>query len=179
LPRCRPPSGAVEGNHRGAGPGRGGALPRRGRADGGRARPAAPESAPGERRGSSSETLTMRSRALWILMALAVAAPAGAGVKIDHWIAQSGARVNFVESHALPIVDVAVEFAAGSAYDSREQAGLARLALAMLRAGSSRYSETEASRRIADAGAQLQENFDLDRAGFALRSLSSEAERKT
>jgi len=121
----------------------------------------------------------MRSRTLWILMTLAVAASAEAGVKIDHWIAESGARVNFVESHALPIVDVAVEFAAGSAYDSREQAGLARLTLAMLRAGSSRYSETEASRRIADAGAQLQENFDLDRAGFALRSLSSGAERKT
>ncbi|TMH47527.1 MAG: insulinase family protein [Betaproteobacteria bacterium] len=121
----------------------------------------------------------MRSRALWILMTLAVAASAEAGVKINHWIAESGARVNFVESHALPIVDVAVEFAAGSAYDSREQAGLARLTLAMLRAGSSRYSETEASRRIADAGAQLHENFDLDRAGFALRSLSSEAERKT
>jgi len=111
-------------------------------------------------------------------MTLALAAPAEAGVKIDHWTAQSGARVSFVESHALPIVDVAVEFAAGSAYDSREQAGLARLTLAMLKAGSSRYSETEASRRIADAGAQLRENFDLDRAGFALRSLSSEAERK-
>jgi len=120
----------------------------------------------------------MRGRALWISTILAVSAPAGAGVKIDQWIAQSGARVNFVESHALPIVDVAVEFAAGSAYDSREQAGLARLTLAMLKAGSSRYSETEASRRIADAGAQLQEKFDLDRAGFALRSLSSEAERK-
>lgn len=110
-------------------------------------------------------------------MILAVAAPAGAGVKIDHWIANSGAQVNFVESHALPIVDVAVEFAAGSAYDSGERAGLAQLTLAMLKAGSSRYSETEASRRIADAGAQLRENFDLDRAGFALRSLSSEAER--
>ena len=120
----------------------------------------------------------MRSRAVWILMTLAAAASAQAGVKIDHWTAESGARVSFVESHALPIVDVAVEFAAGSAYDSREQAGLARLALAMLKAGSSRYSETEASRRIADAGAQLQENFDLDRAGFALRSLSSETERK-
>jgi len=120
----------------------------------------------------------MRGRALWISTILAVSAPAGAGVKIDQWIAQSGARINFVESHALPIVDVAVEFAAGSAYDSREQAGLARLTLAMLKAGSSRYSETEASRRIADAGAQLQEKFDLDRAGFALRSLSSEAERK-
>ncbi len=118
-------------------------------------------------------------RVLWISTILAVSAPAGAGIKIDHWIAQSGARVNFVESHALPIVDVAVEFAAGSAYDSREQAGLARLTLAMLKAGSSRYTEIEASRRIADAGAQLQENFDLDRAGFALRSLSSEAERKS
>ena len=98
----------------------------------------------------------MLSRALWILVALAAAAPAEAGVKIDHWTTESGARVYFVESHALPIVDVAVEFAAGSAYDRREQAGLARLTLAMLKAGSSRYSETEASRRIADAGAQLR-----------------------
>jgi len=137
-------------------------VTRRRRTDGGRARPAAPESAPAERRPSGSETLTMRGRALWISTILAVSAPAGAGVKIDQWIAQSGARINFVESHALPIVDVAVEFAAGSAYDSREQAGLARLTLAMLKAGSSRYSETEASRRIADAGAQLQEKFDLE-----------------
>jgi zinc protease len=120
----------------------------------------------------------MRRAPLWVLMTLALAAPAEAGVKIDQWTAQTGARVSFVESHALPIVDIAVEFAAGSAYDSREQAGLARLTLAMLKAGSSRHSETEASRRIADAGAQLRENFDLDRAGFALRSLSSEAERK-
>jgi len=120
----------------------------------------------------------MRSRALWLLVTLAAAAPAEAGVKIDHWTTESGARVYFVESHALPIVDIAVEFAAGSAYDSREQAGLARLTLAMLKTGSSRYSETEASRRIADTGAQLRENFDLDRAGFALRSLSSEVERK-
>src|SRR2546426_3622236 len=123
LPRRRSPSRAVEVNHRGAGPGRGGPLPRRGRADSGRARPATLESAPGKRRRSGSGTLTMRSRTLWILMTLAVAATAEAGVKIDHWIAQSGARVNFVESHALPIVDVAVEFAAGSAYESRGPAG--------------------------------------------------------
>jgi zinc protease len=86
--------------------------------------------------------------------------------------------VYFVESHALPIVDIAVEFAAGSAYDPREKAGLARLTLAMLKAGSSRHSESDASRRIADAGAELRENFDVDRAGFALRSLSSGPERK-
>jgi len=113
-----------------------------------------------------------------VFLAFALVPPAQARVQIEHWVAQSGARVYFVESHALPIVDIAVEFAAGSAYDPREQAGLGGITLAMLKAGSSRYSESEASRRIADAGAQLRENFDLDRAGFSLRSLSSEAERK-
>jgi zinc protease len=111
-------------------------------------------------------------------MLVALSLPAAARVQIEHWVAQSGARVYFVESHALPIVDIAVEFAAGSAYDPREKAGLARLTLAMLKAGSSRHSESDASRRIADAGAELRENFDVDRAGFALRSLSSGPERK-
>ena len=120
----------------------------------------------------------MRRRVAYFCALMLVALPAHARVKIEHWVAQSGARVYFVESRALPIVDVAVEFAAGSAYDPREKAGLARLTLAMLKAGSSRYSESETSRRIADAGAELRENFDVDRAGFALRSLSSEAERK-
>ncbi|MGH8649414.1 MAG: M16 family metallopeptidase, partial [Burkholderiales bacterium] len=92
-------------------------------------------------------------------------------------MAQSGARVYFVESRALPILDVAVEFSAGSAYDPRERAGLGRLTLAMLKAGSSLYSETEAGHRIADSGADLRANFDVDRAGFSLRTLSSETER--
>src|SRR5262249_33352214 len=94
------------------------------------------------------------------------------------WRTQSGVQVYFVETHALPIVDVSVEFAAGSAYDPQERAGLGQLTLALLKGGSARYSEAEVDRRIADAGAQLRDNFDLDRAGFALRTLSSEAERK-
>ena len=108
---------------------------------------------------------------------LAVAAlPVEAGIRIEHWTTQSGARAYFVETHALPIVDVSVEFAAGGAYDPRERAGLGQLTLSLLKGGSSRYSETEVDRRFADAGAQLRDNFDLDRAGFALRTLSSQAE---
>jgi zinc protease len=117
-------------------------------------------------------------RASVTLVLLAAALPAHARVQIERWVTQSGARAYFVETHALPIVDVSVEFAAGSAYDPRERAGVGRLALTLLKAGSARYSEAEVDRRIADAGAQLQENFDPDRAGFALRTLSSEAERK-
>ena len=103
--------------------------------------------------------------------------PAEARVAIEHWVARSGARVYFVEARALPIVDVAVEFPAGSAYDPRDRAGLGRLTLAMLKAGSARYSEVETGRRIADSGSDLRSSFDVDRAGFSLRVLSSDAER--
>ena len=117
-------------------------------------------------------------RALAPLLLLAAALPADARVQIEHWTTQSGVRAYFVESHALPIVDVSVDFAAGSAFDPRGRAGLGQLTLALMKGGSARYSEAELDRRIADAGAQLRDNFDLDRAGFALRSLSSEAERR-
>jgi zinc protease len=112
------------------------------------------------------------------LLLVAAALPAYAGVRIEHWTTQSGARAYFVETHALPIVDVSVEFAAGGAYDPRERAGLGQLTLTLLKGGSARYSESEVDRRIADAGAQLRDNFDPDRAGFALRTLSSDAERR-
>ena len=108
---------------------------------------------------------------------LAAAPPADARVQIEHWTTQSGARAYFVETHALPIVDVSVEFAAGAAYDPPGRAGLGQLTLALLKGGSGRYDEGEVDRRIAGAGAQLHDNFDLDRAGYALRTLSSEAER--
>ena len=113
-----------------------------------------------------------------LTLLLLAAAPADARVQIEHWTTQSGVRVYFVATRALPIVDVAVEFAAGSAYDPRERAGLGQLTLTLLKGGSARFSEADMDRRIADAGAQLRDNFDLDRAGFALRTLSSEAERK-
>ena len=115
-------------------------------------------------------------RCLAAALLAAAALPVQAGIRIEQWTTLSGARAYFVETHALPIVDVSVEFAAGSAYDPRERAGLGQLALTLLKGGSARFSETDVDRRIADAGAQLRDNFDLDRAGFALRTLSSEAE---
>ena len=48
------------------------------------------------------------------LLALAAAA-AQAGPKIEHWTAPSGARVFFIESRVVPIVDIQVDFAAGGA----------------------------------------------------------------
>jgi len=46
-----------------------------------------------------------------------------AGVKIQHWQTKAGTEVYFVENHDLPIVDVSVNFAAGSARDTAEKSG--------------------------------------------------------
>src|SRR5262249_51229580 len=107
----------------------------------------------------------------------AFAGLAQAQVRIQHWTLASGARVYYVQSRSIPILDVAVEFPAGSAWDAGRPAGVARLALAMLRAGSARLSQDEANQRLADLGADLNQNFDRDRAGFSVRTLSSERAR--
>jgi zinc protease len=117
----------------------------------------------------------LRIAALGLLAACAGLAQAQ--VRIQSWTLASGARVYYVESRALPLLDVAVEFAAGSAWDAGRPAGTARMTLQMLKAGSARFSEDESNQRLADIGAELGENFDRDRAGFSLRTLAQERAR--
>ena len=112
-----------------------------------------------------------------IALFLAGIAPAFATPQIQHWQAASGARVYFVENHDLPMLDVAVVFAAGSGYDVAEKSGLAGLTQSMLDLGAEGLSEDDIARKLADIGAQLGGNFDADRAGVSLRTLSSAAER--
>ena len=59
----------------------------------------------------SSFLRTLLSRAAWA--ALAVTPLVQAAPVIQHWQTAGGARVYFVESRALPIVDVQVDFSAG------------------------------------------------------------------
>jgi len=121
-------------------------------------------------------------RAMLVWLALSVQA-AVAGVAIESWESSRGARVLFVESRALPMLDVSIEFPAGSARDSAAASGIANLALRAMRMGSAAsggvpaLSEDEISLGLADVGAQLTPSFDVDRAGYALRTLSGERER--
>jgi zinc protease len=111
--------------------------------------------------------------------ALALAAPAALGaLPIQHWQTSSGARVYFVESRNLPILDLSVEFPAGSSRDTPATSGLAGLTLRMLRFGAQGFTEEQSSLRLADVGAQLASSFDYDRAGYALRTLSGAAQRE-
>jgi zinc protease len=104
-------------------------------------------------------------------------APVFASVPIQHWTTSHGARVYFVENHDIPMLDVAVDFPAGSRFDQPEKNGLARLTHAMLDQGAGGLSDTQISQKLADVGALLGGTFDRDRAGISLRTLSSQRER--
>jgi len=102
----------------------------------------------------------------------------GAALPIQQWTAGTGAQVYFVESHDLPMLDVSVEFPAGSARDVPEKSGVANLTLQLLRLGADGMSEDRIARRLADVGALLNVSFDVDRAGYSVRTLSSDAEQQ-
>jgi len=116
----------------------------------------------------------------FLLAALAVALSfaAEAGVKIEHWVAPSGARVYFVETHDLPILDVEVDFSAGSAYDPPGKAGLASLTAALLDGGAGDLDEEAISARLVDIGARMGGATEPDRAGVTLRTLAWPKERE-
>jgi zinc protease len=114
----------------------------------------------------------LSAAALWI-----AACAAQAALPIQHWITSSGARVYFVESRSIPMLDINVDFDAGGRRVPADKAGLGGLTDALVKAGSAARSEEEISRRIADVGAQLGGSVDRDRAGLSLRTLSSERER--
>ena len=115
---------------------------------------------------------------IWfVLLAVAASFAAEAGVKIEHWVAPSGARVYFVETHALPILDVQVDFAAGSAFDPPGKSGVSSLARGLLDSGAGAMDEEQIAGRVVDLGMRLSGSGDHDRAGLAVRTLSSPAER--
>jgi zinc protease len=102
----------------------------------------------------------------------------GAALPIQQWEAATGAHVLFVESRELPMLDVSVEFPAGSSRDAAGTSGLASLTQRLMRLGAGGMDENEIARRLADVGAYLENTFDVDRAGYSLRTLSSEAEQR-
>lgn len=113
------------------------------------------------------------------LLGIALALPmlAQAALPIQHWKSPSGAEVYFVENHNLPIVDVSVNFAAGSSRDQPTKAGVAALTQQLLSLGAGGLSDDQIANRLADVGANLAGDFDLDRASLRLRTLSSDREK--
>jgi zinc protease len=100
---------------------------------------------------------------------------ANAAVKIQHWQTTSGSDVYFVENHDLPIIDLAVNFPAGSARDTRATSGVAGITRYMMTLGAAGMNDEVMTNKFADIGAILGGELDADRAAFKLRTLTSES----
>ncbi len=117
-------------------------------------------------------------RLLTAALALFLAQGALAGAKIEHWLTPAGARVYFVESRVLPMLDVQVDFAAGSMFDPEGKSGLAALTRGTLDLGAGGRDETAIAEQLADIGANLGGSADTDRASISLRTLSTADKRQ-
>ncbi len=95
-----------------------------------------------------------------------------ASPKIQHWNLKNGARVYFVQSKQLPIVQINLAFDAGSARDSTNRYGLALLANHLLKEGTVGKSAGDVARIFENVGAEFSTNVDRDMATMSLRSLS-------
>ncbi len=104
-----------------------------------------------------------------------------AALPIQHWVTENGARVFFVETHAIPVLDISVEFDAGSRRDPAGKAGLAALTNGSLdkgiaRSGVEDVTEAQILDTFADSGAICSNKTSMDRAGYALRVMSGPEE---
>jgi len=114
---------------------------------------------------------------LMIVVTSLVAFNSNAAVKIQQWQTSAGAEVYFVENHDLPIVDLSVNFSAGSARDTAEKSGVAGITRYLMALGAAGMSDEVIANKMADIGAILGGDFDADRAAFKLRTLSSAREQ--
>lgn len=103
----------------------------------------------------------------FMLPGLAQAAP-----KIEHWVTDNGARAYFIETHALPMVDVSLVFNAASAREPANRQGLAMLTSDMLLEGSAGMDSKAIAEGFEDRGAKVGTSSHRDMALVSLRSLS-------
>jgi len=106
---------------------------------------------------------------------------AQAAIPVQHWTQASGAQVYLVESPAIAMVDVQLDFDAGSRRDPPGQAGLASLTANMLekgvreKDGAPALDENALGEAWADLGANFGAGASADRMSFTLRSLTDPA----
>ena len=95
-----------------------------------------------------------------------------AKLNIQHWESSNAARIYFIENHDLPIVDINIDFRAGSVKDTKQKSGLASLTNHMMVLGSGGINEEDLANQFIDLGAQLNSSFDQDKSGFSVRTLA-------
>ena len=101
-----------------------------------------------------------------------------AAIPIQHWTQPGGARIYLVESPAIAMLDVQIDFDAGARRDPVNKAGLAAGTGALLgsgvaaRGGLPALDENALGEAWADLGGQFGSSAGADRMSFSLRTLT-------
>lgn len=90
----------------------------------------------------------------------------------EYWTTKNGVQVVFYPAMEVPMLDISLAFAAGSAYDKNNY-GLGALTAQMLNEGSAGIDSTAIAEQLAETGAQFDISTSRDMAVFNLRTLSS------
>ncbi|MBC7379767.1 MAG: insulinase family protein, partial [Burkholderiaceae bacterium] len=109
---------------------------------------------------------------------LFIATAVQAAIPIQTWKQPSGTQVYLVESPAIPMVDVQIDFGAGSRRDPADKSGLASVTAGMTskgvlaRGAEAALDENALSEAWADLGASFGASAGSDRMSFSLRTLT-------
>lgn len=107
-----------------------------------------------------------------ICIPLAVTAQANS-FKTEKWTTANGVKVVFYKAMEVPMLDISLAFAAGSAYDEQHY-GLSALTSRMLNEGSAGRDASTIADALADTGAQFDAASSRDMTVLNLRTLTSE-----
>ena len=93
--------------------------------------------------------------------------------KVQSWVSSQGAKVMYVQADALPMLDIRVVFAAGSARDGKLP-GLAQFTNALLTEGAGDWDAQTLASRVEAEGIQLGNAAYRDMASVSVRTLTTQ-----
>lgn len=99
---------------------------------------------------------------------------ASAALDIQHWETANGARVYFVETHQIPMVQFAVGFDAAGARDPADRHGLAALVNTLMDDGAGGMDEDTVAEKLASVGARYSGQSARDMSILELKVLSDD-----
>lgn len=104
---------------------------------------------------------------------LSVSHPAVASTfKTEKWQTNNGGRVVFYQAMEVPMLDISIAFAGGSAHDGN-QYGLSALTTHMINQGNAGKNATSVAEALADTGSQFDSETNRDMVTLSLRTLTS------
>jgi zinc protease len=89
----------------------------------------------------------------------------------EHWQTSNGAQVVFYRAIDIPMLDINVGFAAGSAFDD-DHFGLSTLTTSLLNQGNGNLDATKVAEQFADVGAQYNSETSRDMVILQLKTLT-------